>query len=143
MRISRSYQIVPIADPLCSLGLLLERGSGWSGIRQEATKMSCPHFRATRTAFYIGAWYCISITMTLYNKWLFSVYGLRLPLTITSLHILLKIPASRLAMCLTGLPPVRFDRASRRVLACEVMPSGLTTAADIACSNLALLYITV
>ena len=94
-----------------------------------------------RIAFFIGCWYVISITITLYNKWLFSVYGLHFPLLVTSAHIAFKIPAARLLMCCLGMEPVRFD--SWRVLLLEVAPSGLAMTGDIGLSNLSFLYTTV
>ena len=94
-----------------------------------------------RVLFFIGCWYCISITITLYNKWLFSVYDFHFPLLVTSLHIAFKVPASRLLMYCLGMPPVRFG--SWRVIAFEVAPSGLAMTGDIAMSNLSFLYTTV
>ena len=94
-----------------------------------------------RVLFFIGCWYCISITITLYNKWLFSVYDFHFPLLVTSLHIAFKVPASRLLMYCLGMPPVRFG--SWRVIALEVAPSGLAMTGDIAMSNLSFLYTTV
>ena len=91
--------------------------------------------------FFIGLWYVNSITITLYNKWLFSTYGLHFPLLITSTHIALKIPASRVLMWCLKMAPVRFN--SWRVVAFQVMPAGVAMTGDIAFSNLAFLYTTV
>ena len=91
--------------------------------------------------FFICAWYCVSITITLYNKWLFSVFGMPFPLLITSVHIGFKIPLSRLLMRLFGMPTVRF-RSWRTVLL-QVAPAGLAMVGDIGLSNLALLHTTV
>eukprot|EP00967_Tisochrysis_lutea_P018492 scaffold20945_cov33-Tisochrysis_lutea.AAC.5 len=53
-------------------------------------------------ALCIGAWYLISISITLFNKWLFSVYDFHFPLLITSLHVGLKVRAA-------GWPHYRHD----------------------------------
>ena len=90
---------------------------------------------------YLVVWYAISITLTLYNKWLFAIYGLHFPLLITSLHIFLKVPACRFCMWLFSVPTVRF--AGWRVILLEVMPSGIATAADIGLSNQSYLFISV
>ena len=94
-----------------------------------------------RVLFFIGCWYCISITITLYNKWLFSVYGLHFPLLVTSVHIAFKVPMSRVLMHCLGMPPVRFW--GWRVIVREVAPSGLAMTGDIALSNMSLLFTTV
>ena len=41
-------------------------------------------------AAWICAWYAVSIVLTLFNKWLFAGFGLKLPLLTTSLHFALK-----------------------------------------------------
>ena len=41
-------------------------------------------------AAWICAWYMVSILLTLFNKWLFAGFGLKLPLLTTSLHFALK-----------------------------------------------------
>ena len=93
---------------------------------------------------YLVLWYAISITLTLYNKWLFAFYGLKFPLLVTSLHIFLKVPACRLCMYIFSVPTVKWSGARGvRVLLLEVMPSGVATAADIGLSNLSYLFITV
>lgn len=97
---------------------------------------------------YISLWYFCSISMTLYNKWLFSLYGLPFPMTITALHIFVKIPMARIAIRLLRLPPPRisaFGAASdvRQYFGRHVAPSGAATALDIALSNLALMYTTI
>jgi len=50
-----------------------------------------PWRKSGELLLYICAWYAISISMTLYNKWLFSVYDFHFPLLITALHVGLKV----------------------------------------------------
>ena len=100
--------------------------------------------RSAKVLTYLVLWYAISITLTLYNKWLFAFYGLKFPLLVTSLHIFLKVPACRLCMYIFSVPTVKWSGARGvRVLLLEVMPSGVATAADIGLSNLSYLFITV
>mmetsp|Transcript_26160 Transcript_26160/g.43273 ORF Transcript_26160/g.43273 Transcript_26160/m.43273 type:complete len:493 (+) Transcript_26160:184-1662(+) len=90
---------------------------------------------------YIGLWYVISISLILWNKWLFTVFGLPFPLLITSLHLALKIPVARFVIYKKRLPLTVFD--SWKSLFHRVVPNGLTTAGDIGFSNASLLYISV
>uniref|UniRef100_A0A7S0JD55 Sugar phosphate transporter domain-containing protein n=1 Tax=Calcidiscus leptoporus TaxID=127549 RepID=A0A7S0JD55_9EUKA len=89
----------------------------------------------------IVSWYATSISLTLFNKWLFTIYGLSFPLLITTLHMAIKIPVAYASMRCYRLPPAAFNGI--RGMVCHVMPLGVTTAGDIAFSNMSLLYITV
>ena len=98
---------------------------------------------AAHVALYVCLWYCTSVTLTLFNKWMFS-HNLPFPLLITTFHIATKIPACRLCMCIFSVRAPSFDGGhGRRVLLREVAPSGVATAADIALSNLSYLFISV
>ena len=90
---------------------------------------------------WILVWYTISVSMTLYNKWLFTLYGFRFPLLVTALHFLIKVGVARVSIWLAAVPMVPLsllDRAGR-----VTALIGITTAADVALSNLAFLYISV
>ncbi len=90
---------------------------------------------------YIALWFCFSISLTLYNKWLFVVFGLHFPLLITSMHFSIKILLARLTMRCLGLRAPDFSSLKRLLV--EVIPTGMSTAGDVAMSNLSLLYITI
>jgi hypothetical protein len=95
----------------------------------------CPY----RLAAYICLWYTVSVGLTLYNKWLFYHHGFSFPLTATAFHFAIKVPLAWIVLRLRNL---RW-RVDSRTLWRYVAPVGLATAADIACSNTAFLYITV
>ena len=63
------------------------------------------------------------------------MYGLHFPLLVTSAHFALKSVLARFAMYLSGLPAIRLGPA--------VLLTGLATAADVALSNQAFLYLAV
>ena len=79
---------------------------------------------ALHISTFVLLWYVLSISLTLYNKWLFAVYGLRLPLLITALHFALKVPLARVAMACRGLraPPLDW-----RTVAARIVPTGAAT----------------
>ena len=97
--------------------------------------------RRAEVALWILSWYCMSICITIFNKYLFTSYGLHFPLTVTSFHFLLKLVFARVAMRCTGTPPLELCR-SRRLLA-TIGANGFATAADVALSNQAFLFISV
>lgn len=109
---------------------------------RDAVELAAERFkRWTRISIWIVTWYAISITLTLYNKWLFDMYGLSFPLLITAVHFLLKAMLARTAMSLMGLRPRTlncFHATGRTTLL-----TGMATATDVATSNLALLYVSV
>ena len=90
--------------------------------------------------FNLAGWFAVSISVTIYNKWLFSYFGLRFPLLVTSVHIALKIPLAVAAMCLLGVPRLRLAR-NRQTLQLGI--TGCATALDIGLSNLSFLFISV
>ena len=97
--------------------------------------------RALRLGAWITVWFAVSISMTIYNKWLFALHGLRFPLLITSMHFFLKSILARTAMYLASLPalPVFCSTPTSRAVAL----TGLATAADVALSNQSFLYVSV
>ena len=95
-----------------------------------------------QTGFWILVWYVLSICLTLYNKWLFFTSGLHFPLSITSLHFAMKLAFAHLAMLAMGIPRIPVGFSSRNVRT-RIAPTGFATAADVALSNQAFLYITV
>ncbi len=96
--------------------------------------------RRLTVVMYILLWYASSVFMTLFNKWLFTFHGAKFPLTLTSLHFAIKTPIARLAMRACGIPPLSL--CGGRGLG-WLVATGFATAADVALSNLSLLFITV
>ncbi|KAL1496126.1 hypothetical protein AB1Y20_014747 [Prymnesium parvum] len=90
-------------------------------------------------AGWVLTWFAVSIALTLFNKSLFTTFGLRLPLSVTSLHFALKMLLARAAMLAVGVAPLRYTRRTRCLVACN----GLATAADVSLSNQAFLFISV
>lgn len=119
-----------------SIGPAREARCG-AGAAQEA----CCTLRALLICAYIVAWYCCSIGLTIYNKWLFSLYGFRFPIIVTMVHMALKAPFAKLVMLLFGIPPVRFTSASQYLAVC--VPVGVATSLDVVLSNASLQFITV
>ena len=87
-----------------------------------------------------AGWFGVSILLTLYNKWLFAIFGMKFPLLITSVHILLRMPLAIGAMWMLGLSVPSF---STRALWSLVAPIGWLTALDIGLSNASFLFVTV
>lgn len=96
---------------------------------------------ALHVTFWVVAWYTLSISMTIYNKWLFSLYGLAYPLLITTTHFALKSGLARAALtaCALPRPTLSCTTASGRA----IMLTAAATAADVALSNQAFLFISV
>ena len=105
----------------------------------EPTSLS-PRRRWLLISANVAGWFVVSIFMTIYNKWLFSIFGLKFPLLVTSVHIAIKVPLAAAAMRLLQVPRLHFEP---RVLWWQVMPTGFATALDIGLSNLSFLFITV
>eukprot|EP00966_Prymnesium_polylepis_P108643 2515280-Prymnesium_polylepis.1 len=114
--------------------------AGFSRLPTNATPSASPCAQRVELTLWVLAWYVMSIGMTLFNKVLFTSYGLHFPLSITSLHFALKLGLARIAMAIVGVPSM--ELVTRRAL-CSVVPTGLATAADVALSNQAFLYISV
>lgn len=90
----------------------------------------------------IAGWFATSITLTLYNKWLIDRYGFHFPISMTTFHFALKFLLAAAAMRAYGLKRVPAAETST-FLGYRVLPTALCTAADIAFSNLSMLYVTV
>eukprot|EP01134_Creolimax_fragrantissima_P004646 CFRG4646T1 len=107
----------------------------------------CPTVGAIGISISLGCvllWYVFSIGLTFYNKWLFGTYGLRYPLTVTSVHVVLNFLLSW--VCRAAL--FRWNGKKRPVLSHKtflygVVPTGTSSALDIGLSNMAILYINI
>lgn len=90
-------------------------------------------------AIYSLGWYASSISMTLFNKYLFSQYGFRFPVFATMFHStgIFLVTWAILSNCMTK------PNISRKVFFKFVVPVGVFAGLDIALSNMSYLYITV
>jgi solute carrier family 35 protein C2 len=87
-------------------------------------------------------WFGFSVSMTLYNHWLFVSFGFSFPALLSLAHMLIKWLLSWLAVrCLlgsSGRPHV-----PRAVWWLTAVPVGVSTALDICASNASMLYVSV
>ena len=90
-----------------------------------------------RLAANICGWFAVSIFLTLYNKLSVTAWGLDFPLTITCVHLLLRMPMAMVTMRYLGVRAARF---SRRELLVSVFPVSVMIALDIGLSNMAFLF---
>lgn len=95
---------------------------------------------------YVAAWFAVSVSLTLTNKWFFSFWhgGFDLPISSTALQMVVK---AGLAQWLTtsSYSPWREDPypLSLRDVLVLTAPIGIATAADVTFSNVSFLFITV
>lgn len=87
-------------------------------------------------------WYAVSISFTVYNKWLMKSYrsGFDYPFTTTLAHMIIKYLFSRIYVHLIIDEPVPHLRSNIYIQI--VVPIGLTTAFDIGMSNLSISFLT-
>jgi hypothetical protein len=89
-------------------------------------------------------WYSISLTFTIYNKWILQVLfgGFRFPVLNTSIHMIIKYLFSRLyttyVIKLENIPEI-----TKGLFWKVVVPIGITTSFDIAFSNEAISHISI
>jgi solute carrier family 35 protein C2 len=87
-------------------------------------------------------WFGFSVSMTLYNHWLFLSFGFAFPALLSFLHMLIKWLLSWLAVrCLLGSGGR--PRVPRAVWWFTAVPVGVSTALDICSSNASMLYVSV
>lgn len=88
------------------------------------------------------AWYAVSITFTIYNKWLMGTYdgGFRFPLINTTIHMFIKLGISRIWYMGSK---EKIEPVSTNILWCVVALIGICTAGDVAMSNESLVFISV
>ncbi|XP_070575080.1 solute carrier family 35 member C2-like [Ptychodera flava] len=95
-----------------------------------------------KTTFLILFYYCFSISLTFYNKWLFGNF--HYPLTVTIYHLVLKFILAfivrQITWCITKKKPVTLGWS---LYLRRVAPTGLATSLDIGLSNWSFLFITV
>jgi len=124
--------------------------------------------KARRAVQYTTCWYLVSITLTMYNKWLFTQWagvGFRFPVFITMLHMFVKFCLARAALALgfgrgdgsdAGIrlgqaaggqrakAPPRPSRAQQQQMYWrKAVPVGLLTGIDVCLSNISFLYVSV
>ncbi|XP_077982646.1 solute carrier family 35 member C2-like isoform X1 [Glandiceps talaboti] len=95
-----------------------------------------------KTLSLVLFYYCFSITLTFYNKWMFSNF--HFPLTVTIYHLVLKFILAYIVRlitwCITKKKPLTLGWS---IYLKRVAPTGLATSLDIGLSNWSFLYITV
>ncbi|XP_071812955.1 solute carrier family 35 member C2-like isoform X5 [Apostichopus japonicus] len=99
-------------------------------------------YQTIKTISLVLFYYCFSISLTFYNKWLFSDF--RFPLSITICHLTVKFVMAAIVRsfldCATDITPVTL---SWKVYLTKVAPTGLASVFDIGFSNWSMLYITI
>ncbi|KAK9331964.1 triose-phosphate transporter family-domain-containing protein [Lipomyces starkeyi] len=94
---------------------------------------------------FILLWYSFSLSLSLYNKWMFSEghFDFRFPLFATSMHMVTQtILAGLVLLLLPRLRPKPEARMSWRVYLLHVGSCGIATGADIGLGNMSLRFIT-
>lgn len=86
--------------------------------------------------------YCISVSFTMFNKWVLSDYrgGFHFSTIYTTIHMFIQLALSRLwyRFCYDEV----IEPVSWPIILKTVMPIGVATAVDIMLSNMALMYVT-
>ncbi|KAH9256989.1 hypothetical protein BASA81_004810 [Batrachochytrium salamandrivorans] len=97
-------------------------------------------------SFDIAGWsvlyFAFSISLVVYNKWLISIWGFNFPITITLIHMMLKLMISR-GIVRGCRRSEEIPTISNRAYLLFAVPVGATTALDVAASNASLFYVTV
>lgn len=86
-------------------------------------------------------WYSISLSFTLYNKWILQEWhgGFHFPIMITTVHMVMKYFITRVWAMTPEAEEV--PAVPWKILSSIVMPIGLCTSADIVFSNIAIQYL--
>lgn len=86
-------------------------------------------------------WYSISLSFTLYNKWLLQEWhsGFNFPILITTVHMVMKYLVTRVWALSPEAEPV--PAVPWKIHASIVIPIGICTSADIVLSNIAIYYL--
>ena len=128
-------------------GATKDGGGGWRAYAVYALRLA---------AATVG-WYLMSVSLTLFNKWILGckaedlaadpaacdaywVPSFKFPIAMTFCHMAMKGVIARLVICVLRLP---MPEVSWRDFFCQACPIGASTGLDIACSNVSFLYVTV
>ncbi|KAJ3144356.1 Triose-phosphate Transporter [Irineochytrium annulatum] len=88
-------------------------------------------------AFFITLWYSTSLSLSVYNKWLFGAANLNFafPLFTSGVHMIMQLALSSLSVAFIWrkLRPTRYPSTSDYLL--RVLPCGVATGMDIGLSN--------
>jgi len=92
----------------------------------------------------MASWFFFAMTLSVYNKWMFSPdrFGWPFPMLVTSIHMFVQFALATLARTIW---PRKFrpdHSPTRKDYATKVLPTGLTTGLDIGLSNTSLKTIT-
>ena len=100
--------------------------------------------KSVDTSAWAVLYISFSVTMVVYNKWFLNAWegGFKFPLIVSMCHMLLKVVLSTVAVksCYKKDEVVHVPR---QVWLCSAVPVGVTTALDIAASNLSFIYISI
>ena len=88
-------------------------------------------------------WYAISLSFTIYNKWLLQQWhsGFHFPILLTTVHMLMKYFITRVWAATPLTERERVPVISWKILSSVVMPIGLCTSADIVFANIAIYHL--
>lgn len=93
---------------------------------------------------FVLLWYCFSVGMTFFNKWLFEVYNFHFPLAVTTIHM---FTITCITACARAFRTTMWGSEQPLLSAKDwlwkVVPTGIVGALDIGLSNLSLSLIDV
>jgi solute carrier family 35 protein C2 len=99
-------------------------------------------FQSLKTVGLVAFYYCFSITLTFYNKWILTGYPF--PLSITMIHLIVKFIIAwivrKLVSLVTGKPPLVLGWKEYLK---NILPVAIFSALDIGLSNWSLVFITI
>ncbi|KAL3898798.1 MAG: hypothetical protein SGCHY_002499 [Lobulomycetales sp.] len=99
--------------------------------------------QAGASFFFICCWFTASLTLSLYNKYLFSAshYNFKYPLFTTTMHTLIQFVLSYLVtLLMPSMAPTQSPTARQYFL--RILPCGFATGVDIGLSNNSLRFVT-
>lgn len=140
-----SEMLVPFCACLLLLGLAT---AAERTLKRAGTAHPCHrHLRAVRIAQCVLSWYLVSVSFTLWNKFVLRYWrgtGFPFPVFVTLLHMTTKLGITRLLNlpCATA-PDKRIRGLPCREAVRGPVPIGVCTAMDVAFSNLSFLFISV
>lgn len=113
----------------------------WVGRKYDLDEVSIDNWLLALSIIWASlGWFSVSISFTLFNKYLFQIWegGFDFPILLTTLHMGLKVIVTRWWFYATGEDVPVLDIWTQLKI---VVPIGVFTGADIVMSNLSILYI--
>lgn len=136
-----------------SLNGMLEESSPYQNISYARNSEGYTAAKTYKTAIYILGWYIFSMSISIYNKWMFgSGLGFKFPIFITAFHqfclfllglfVLYFNPALRPSHGEVSAPPIsRLFQIAPTVYMKQILPCSITSAGDIGLSNLSIMVV--